>query len=95
MPKQAALASRGGCWFAGPAGVAIHLGVEDGFAPPARAHPCLVVADVATARRRLEDAGVVTEADDSGLGVARCHARDPFGNRIELVDARDRGFSER
>ena len=40
-------------------------------------------------------AGHAIEDDDSGLPVARCYVRDPFGNRIELVDARDAGFSER
>ena len=38
-------------------------------------------------------AGVAIEEDDSGLPVARCYIRDPFGNRIELVDERDAGFS--
>jgi hypothetical protein len=37
--------------------------------------------------------GVPIEEDDSGLPVRRCYVRDPFGNRIELVDARDAGFS--
>ena len=31
--------------------------------------------------------------DDSDLPVARCYIRDPFGNRIELDDERDAGFS--
>ena len=37
--------------------------------------------------------GVAIEEDDSGLPVARCYIRDPFGNRIELDDERDAGFS--
>ena len=31
----------------------------------------------------------------AGLPVARCYVRDPFGNRLELVDAADAGFSAR
>ena len=31
--------------------------------------------------------------DDSGLPVVRCYVHDPFGNRIELIDAADAGFS--
>ncbi len=94
VPKPAALAGRGGCWFAGPVGLAVHLGVEDPFTPAAKAHPCFVVADLASAREHLSAAGVAFEPDDSGLGVARAYVRDPFGNRIELVGAADAGFSE-
>ncbi|HEY7130897.1 MAG TPA: VOC family protein [Candidatus Limnocylindrales bacterium] len=94
VPKPAALAGRGGCWFAGPAGLAVHLGVDDPFTPAAKAHPCFVVADLASAREHLAAAGVAFEPDDSGLSVARAYVRDPFDNRIELVDAAGAGFSE-
>ena len=40
VPKPDELAGRGGCWFAGP-NVAVHLGVERGFGPRAKAHPAL------------------------------------------------------
>ena len=90
--KPSALAGRGGCWFAGT-GVAIHLGVEDGFAPLARAHPALLVRDLDAARAALGLAGVAITEDDSGLPIRRCYVHDPFGNRIELVDAQDAGFS--
>jgi hypothetical protein len=52
------------------------------------------VTNLEAARGRLERGGAVIEPDDSGIGVARCYTRDPFGNRIELVDAGDAGFSE-
>ena len=94
VPKPAALADRGGCWFAGP-GLAIHLGVQEPFVPAARAHPALVVADVESARHLLIAAGAPIVEDSSGLPVRRCYTADPFGNRIELVDVRDAGFSTR
>jgi catechol 2,3-dioxygenase-like lactoylglutathione lyase family enzyme len=90
--KPVALAGRGGCWFAGP-GVAIHLGVEAGFAPLAKAHPALLVGDLFATRQALAAAGVAVTEDDSGLPIQRCYVSDPFGNRIELVDAGDAGFS--
>ena len=93
VAKPPPLAARGGCWFAGPSGVDIHLGVEEGFVAAVKAHPCFVVSDLEIARERLTDAGVTLERDESGLEVARGYLRDPFGNRIELVDARDAGFS--
>ena len=93
VAKPPALAGRGGCWFlAGDA--AVHLAPEAGFHPHAKAHPALMVHDLAAAREALGAAGVAIEDDDSGLPVRRCYIHDPFGNRIELVDARDGGFSE-
>ena len=94
VAKPVALASRGGCWFSGP-GVAIHLGSEPGFRPLAKAYPALLVCDLAAAHDALAAADVTVEKDDNGLPVRRCYVRDPFGNRIELVDSRDGGFSER
>jgi catechol 2,3-dioxygenase-like lactoylglutathione lyase family enzyme len=92
--KPAELAGRGGVWFIGRA-VAIHLGVEPDHRAPTRAHPAFVVDDLGQARERLTAAGVAIQDDDSGLPIARCYVRDPFGNRIELVDATDAGFSAR
>ncbi len=94
VSKPPALAARGGAWFAGR-NVAVHLGATTGFRPAAHAHPAFVVDDLAVTRVRLTDAGVAIEEDDSGIPVVRCYIRDPFGNRIELVDAADAGFSLR
>lgn len=82
--KPEPLAGRGGCWFTG-GGVAIHLGVEDPFRPARRAHPALLVIDVAALRTRLEAAGVRTCDDDVDIGVDRFYAEDPFGNRLEFL----------
>jgi catechol 2,3-dioxygenase-like lactoylglutathione lyase family enzyme len=95
VDKPPALAGRGGCWFVGPPGVAIHLAPEPDFRPLARAHPAIVVGDLVATRAVLTAAGISIEEDDSALAVRRCYIRDPFGNRIELDDARDAGFSER
>jgi len=94
VPKPAPLAARGGCWFVGE-GVAIHLGAEADFRPAHRAHVALLVADLDNLREALEAAGVPTRDDEVSTGVRRSYAADPFGNRLELIDARDRGFSDR
>jgi catechol 2,3-dioxygenase-like lactoylglutathione lyase family enzyme len=94
VAKPPELAGRGGCWFVG-SNAAIHLAREDGFRPHVKAHPALVVRDLAATQEALAAAGVPIEADDSGLPVRRGYIRDPFGNRIELVDAGDAGFSFR
>jgi catechol 2,3-dioxygenase-like lactoylglutathione lyase family enzyme len=93
VAKPPELAGRGGCWFFG-VDASIHLAPEDDFRPHAKAHPALVVRDLAAAREALAKAGVPIEEDDSDVPVRRCYIRDPFGNRIELDDERDAGFSE-
>ncbi len=95
VDKPIPLSGRGGCWFAGPGGVHVHLGVEAEFRPSRKAHPALLVADLAALRARLGAAGVEIVTDDADIGVERCYVADPFGNRIELVAAKDGGFTER
>ena len=94
VPKPPALAGRGGCWFAGP-GIAIHLGVEEPFMPARKAHLALLVDDLPALRTSFERARVKVAEDPADIGVRRFHAFDPFGNRLEFVDARDGGFTTR
>jgi catechol 2,3-dioxygenase-like lactoylglutathione lyase family enzyme len=84
--KPAALASRGGAWFENGA-VKLHLGVEADFRPARKAHPGLVVEDLAALIDRLRTAGHVVD-DATRDGVLRAFTSDPFGNRIELIGAR-------
>ncbi len=93
--KPMPLAARGGCWFstsapdapASPAAVVLHLGVEPDFRPARKAHPALVVDGYDELTERLATAGVVLRDDTELSEVRRCHLDDPFGNRIELIDA--------
>jgi catechol 2,3-dioxygenase-like lactoylglutathione lyase family enzyme len=86
VPKPAALAGRGGCWFRGEA-VEVHLGVEEGFLPARKAHPAFLVHGLDGLRRRLAEAGAPVEDEPPLEGWSRCHTADPFGNRIELIEA--------
>jgi catechol 2,3-dioxygenase-like lactoylglutathione lyase family enzyme len=85
MPKPERLARRGGCWFESPT-VKIHLGVEADFRPAKKAHPALLVADLAALVRELQDAGVELVDDEPLHGYHRVYAYDPFGNRLELLE---------
>jgi catechol 2,3-dioxygenase-like lactoylglutathione lyase family enzyme len=86
VPKPPELAKRGGYWFESGE-VKIHLGVEKDFRAAKKAHPALCCRNYAAFLQRLAKAGVdVTEADEIP-GVRRCHIHDPFGNRIELIEA--------
>jgi len=86
VPKPPAMAARGGLWFAaGP--IAIHLGIESGMLASAKAHPALLVTDFDAWKARLVAAGCEWRESDELPGTRRAHTRDPFGNRIELVEA--------
>ena len=93
LDKPAPLAARGGCWFQGP-GVGLHLGVETPFSPARKAHPAFIVADLEAARQHLAAAGVAITPDDTLPHLRRFYAADPFGNRIEFIQAGD-SFEER
>jgi diguanylate cyclase (GGDEF)-like protein/PAS domain S-box-containing protein len=86
VPKPPAQAVRGGCWFEG-ASVRVHLGVEDDFQPARKAHPGLLVDDLDVVCQRIIAAGGEVRPADDVPGVARVHTDDPFGNRIELIQA--------
>ena len=84
IPKPEAMRARGGMWFqAGP--IQIHLGLEPEMRASAKAHPGLVVDDLDAFCARLAAAGCEWRPDDSVPGVRRGHTKDPFGNRIELI----------
>lgn len=92
--KPDGLRARGGCWFEG-GGVRVHLGVEPGFAPARKAHPAVLVDDLAglAARlaglaARLAGAGHPCRSDQPLAGFDRLYVDDPFGNRIELMQAK-------
>jgi catechol 2,3-dioxygenase-like lactoylglutathione lyase family enzyme len=83
LPKPGGVCGRGGCWFRAGA-QALHVGVQDDFAPARKAHPGLVVSDLGAIRARLAAAGTVVEDDRKLAGVDRIFVHDPFGNRLEL-----------
>ena len=86
IPKPPELAARGGAWFE-LSTVKLHLGVEKDFQPARKAHPGLLVDNLEALATRLRAAGVTLTADDAVPGVARYFVHDPFGNRIELLQA--------
>lgn len=84
--KPPVLALRGGCWFES-ATIKLHLGVDPDFRPARKAHPALLVDDLDALCVTLAAAGHTATPDDALTGKARCHVDDPFGNRIELIQA--------
>ena len=92
LPKPPNLVARGGCWFqCGP--LQLHLGVEADFRPAKKAHPALLVTNLAELLKALSVAGFEVRRDsDPVRGCARAFTADPFGNRIELIATDDKSL---
>jgi catechol 2,3-dioxygenase-like lactoylglutathione lyase family enzyme len=88
IAKPSTLAERGGVWF-GVGKQQIHLGVDHNFLPSEKAHVAIATNALARLRARLENAGFVTYDDEPVNGRTRFFTKDPFGNRIEFMDAAD------
>jgi catechol 2,3-dioxygenase-like lactoylglutathione lyase family enzyme len=87
--KPPELAKRGGCWFE-RGSLKVHLGVEADFRPARKAHPAFLVDDLKTLRLELEAAGCAIKTDEALEDYDRIFVDDPFGNRIELMERRDK-----
>jgi catechol 2,3-dioxygenase-like lactoylglutathione lyase family enzyme len=87
IEKPELLRGRGGCWFA-CGEQQIHIGVEAEFRPAKKAHPAFAVRDL-VALREILIAHAVQIVDDHSLpGMRRFFAEDPWGNRLEFLEAK-------
>jgi len=94
VQKPPSLSGRGGCWFRAFDGenimAEIHLGVEEPFHAAGKSHPGLVcesLKELEELASRIESNGFeLSWAErDTFEGYVRFHARDGFGNRIEVM----------
>ncbi len=85
VAKPPHLALRGGCWFENGR-LKIHLGVDADFRPAHKAHPALLVDDLAALVDALRSGGAFLRDDEPLEGYERVYVDDPFGNRIELLE---------
>ena len=83
LAKPERLRARGGVWFR-CGHQQLHVGVEEPFAPAAKAHPGLRVAR-ARSSRSSRPASRPPAPRRLGGHDARFHADDPCGNRLELL----------
>ncbi len=89
LDKPEPLRGRGGAWFALGDGRQLHVGVAgEGFEPAAKAHPALLVraGAIDTLASRLGAAGAPISWDEV-LPARRFFTEDPWGNRLELLEA--------
>jgi enamine deaminase RidA (YjgF/YER057c/UK114 family)/catechol 2,3-dioxygenase-like lactoylglutathione lyase family enzyme len=88
VEKPEALRARGGFWLAIQGVPCVHVGVEDGVDRHAtKAHLAYQVDDLARWREVLVAAGFSWKDGIPIPGLVRAETRDPFGNRIELLQA--------
>ena len=86
IPKPAHLAVRGGLWFR-CGSQELHVGIDPDFRPGWKTHPAFHVSGLDHLRERLGGRGVDVFDDLPLPGFHRFYARDPFGNRLEFVEA--------
>lgn len=86
VEKPAALQGRGGFWLSVGSAVVVHVGAEDGVnRASTKAHLAYRVDNLAAWRARLEAEGFSSQDGIKLPGLVRCELRDPFGNRLELL----------
>ena len=84
-PKPPDLAKRGGAWFENDQ-VKIHLGIDSNFHSARKAHPALLVNGLDALIERFRQEGISVDSGEREV-YHRVYVSDPFGNRIELIDA--------
>ncbi|MGV3466709.1 MAG: glyoxalase [Heyndrickxia sp.] len=85
IPKPENLRARGGCWFQ-CGKQEIHIGVEEDFKAAKKAHPGLVVSNIADLKKTLKLHQLTWKEEPPIEGRERMHVTDPFGNRMEFIE---------
>lgn len=89
IAKPESLRHRGGFWLR-LGNLDLHVGIEDGVNRLAtKVHIAYQVTDIAMWRRRIEQAGLTVRDSIPIPGHNRFEFRDPFGNRVEMIQATD------
>lgn len=85
--KPEHLRARGGLWL--QSGVTqLHLGVDKAFVPAKKAHPAFRTPEYDDLLRTFFERDISVSHDpDLFDGSRHCYVLDPFGNRIEFIDA--------
>lgn len=88
IDKPAALKGRGGFWLQ-VGDKQVHVGVEDGVdRNSTKAHLAYAVSDLAHWRGTMSANGIGVVTGEGIPGHDRFEFRNPFGNRVELIQKR-------
>ena len=89
VEKPASLQGRGGFWLE-IGDQQVHVGTETGVDRSAtKAHIAYQVDDLAAWHTKLAEREIAILEGIAIPGFKRCEFRDPFGNRVELIQATD------
>ena len=86
LPKPAALAARGGVWFGLPDRRQLHIGVTPNFVPRDKGHLALRCPDLEAVTDRASAFSIACVPDAELAPVRRVFLRDPWGNRLEILE---------
>jgi catechol 2,3-dioxygenase-like lactoylglutathione lyase family enzyme len=87
IDKPDALKPRGG-FLLRAGSKEVHVGTEDGVdRTRTKAHLAYLVDDLDAFRRKLEELGIEIKESIPIPGYDRFEFRDPFGNRVELLQS--------
>ncbi len=93
IPKPESLQARGGFWLE-LAGQEIHVSLEDSVDRNAtKAHLAYQVDDLEFWRSKLSHAGLQILEGVPIPGFERFETRDPFGNRLEMIQSNNESSS--
>ena len=85
ISKPHSLQGRGGFWLQ-VGDKQVHVGVEDGVdRNRTKAHVAYEVSDLDQWRKRIASRGIETHSGEPTPGHDRFEFRDPFGNRVEMI----------
>jgi catechol 2,3-dioxygenase-like lactoylglutathione lyase family enzyme len=87
IEKPPILAACGGIWVASGA-QELHCGVEADFKPARKAHPAFAATGIDELAARIAAAGYGVHWDGTNPALRRFFTHDPFGNRLEFVEAK-------
>ena len=85
IPKPEELINNGGLWFE-ICNIQLHIGVEDGVNKNTKNHPAFEIENLSEARKYFEEKGISINEEIKIPAMKRFSFRDPFGNRIELLE---------
>jgi catechol 2,3-dioxygenase-like lactoylglutathione lyase family enzyme len=89
IEKPASLRARGGFWLQ-VGDREVHVGTEDGVdRRKTKAHLAYQVTDLAGWRKKLAEHGISVLESIPIPGYDRFEFRDPFGNRVEMIEQKD------
>ena len=86
LTKPPALAARGGVWFGLPDGRQLHIGVVKDFVPRDKGHLALRCTDLAAVSAEAEKRRIPLTPDHELAPLRRVFLRDPWGNRLEIIE---------